>query len=59
MGKDGADEITAEEIGAISGRFPYELTCDIGKRVPRVYLRDGQVTGTKDYFKDIYEDFAR
>ena len=59
MGKDGADEITAEEIGAVSGRFPYELVCDIGKRVPRVYLRDGQAVGTKDYFKDIYEDFAR
>ena len=59
MGKDGAEEITAEEIGTISGRFPYELVCDIGKRVPRVYLRDGQAVGTKDYFKDIYEDFAR
>ena len=52
-------EITAEEIGLLSGRFPYELLCDIGKRVPRVYLKDGKVAGTKDYFKDIYTDFAR
>ena len=59
LGKDGGDEITADEIGALSGRFPYELVCDIGKRVPRVYLKDGKVAGTKDYFRDIYEDFAR
>lgn len=59
LGKDGGDEITAEEIGTLSGRFPYELVCDIGKRVPRVYLKDGKAAGTKDYFRDIYEDFAR
>ena len=59
LGKDGGDEITADEIGTISGRFPYELVCDIGKRVPRVYLKDGKAVGTKDYFRDIYEDFAR
>ncbi|MCD8073544.1 MAG: alanine racemase [Lachnospiraceae bacterium] len=37
MGKDGADEITVDELGTLSGRFPYEFVCDIGKRVPRVY----------------------
>lgn len=34
--QDGAI-ITAEEVGDISGRFNYELVCDISKRVPRVY----------------------
>ena len=24
-----------------------------------IYLKDGKVAGTKDYFKDIYTDFAR
>ncbi len=37
MGKDGEDEITVDELGTLSGRFPYEFVCDIGKRVPRVY----------------------
>ncbi|MCD8015198.1 MAG: alanine racemase [Lachnospiraceae bacterium] len=37
MGKDGDDEITVDELGALSGRFPYEFVCDVGKRVPRVY----------------------
>ena len=29
--------ITVEEVGDISGRFNYELVCEISKRVPRVY----------------------
>ncbi|MCC8102855.1 MAG: alanine racemase [Clostridiales bacterium] len=37
MGADGGDEITVDELGTLSGRFPYEFVCDIGKRVPRVY----------------------
>lgn len=37
MGRDGKDEITVDELGALSGRFPYEFVCDIGKRVPRIY----------------------
>lgn len=51
------DRITVEEIAALSGGFTYEIVCDIGKRVPRVYLRGGKVVGAKDYFEDIYRDF--
>ena len=35
-----------------------EIICGIGKRVPRVYIRDGRVIGKKDYFNDIYEGFG-
>lgn len=38
LGRDGEDEITVDELGSLSGRFPYEFVCVIGKRVPRVYL---------------------
>lgn len=38
LGKNGEEEITVDELGAVSGRFPYEFVCDIGKRVPRVYI---------------------
>lgn len=38
LGRDGREEITADELGEKSGRFPYELVCCITKRVPRVYL---------------------
>ncbi len=37
LGADGEDEITAQELGALSGRFPYELVCDVSARVPRIY----------------------
>ncbi len=36
--KKSGEEITAEFLGNLSGRFNYELTCDINKRVPRVYV---------------------
>ncbi len=38
MGHNGEDEISVEELSSLSGRFPYEFVCDIGKRVPRRYL---------------------
>lgn len=37
LGRDGNEIITADELGALSGRFPYEFVCDISKRVRRVY----------------------
>ncbi|MBQ7596658.1 MAG: alanine racemase, partial [Clostridia bacterium] len=43
MGSDGDKQVSAEEIGDISGRFNYELICDINKRVPRVYIKNNQV----------------
>ena len=52
LGVDGAEHISAEEIGALSGRFNYELACDIGKRVPRVYVKDGEAVAVKDYNED-------
>ncbi len=52
VGRDGKDEITMEELGGLSGRFNYELACCIGKRVPRVYVKSGEIVGTKDYFHD-------
>lgn len=42
LGCDGEEEITVETLGKISGRFPYEFVCDISKRVPRVYIKDGK-----------------
>jgi len=38
LGKDGDKEITVDELGELSGRFPYEFVCDISPRVPRIYI---------------------
>ena len=52
IGTDGTECISMEEIGALSGRFNYEFACDLGKRIPRVYVKNGRVTETRDYFKE-------
>ena len=38
LGNSGGNSITAEELGALSGRFNYELVCGISDRVPRKYV---------------------
>ena len=52
IGKNGDLEITFEEIGELSGRFNYEFACDLGKRIPRVYYKNGVETRSKDYFSE-------
>ncbi len=52
VGKDGADEISLEELGDLSGRFNYEFACCLGKRIPRVFCRHGEVIAQKDYFEE-------
>jgi len=52
IGKDEAEIITMEELGELSGRFNYEMACDFGKRIPRVFVKDSRVISTKDYYED-------
>ena len=40
IGRDGDLSISMEEMGELSGRFNYELACDISPRVPRVFIDD-------------------
>ena len=49
IGRDADEQITAEKLGDLSGRFHYELVCCIGNRVPRVYMRNGKPVAIKDY----------
>ena len=50
MGRDGDEFISVETLGDISGRFSYEFVCEISKRVPRVYIRDGKECGEEESF---------
>lgn len=43
LGEQGAERITAEELASLLGTINYEITCMISHRVPRVYIRNGQV----------------
>lgn len=37
IGRDGDQFISVEEIGAMVNSFNYEIICNIGKRIPRIY----------------------
>jgi len=39
IGKQGSEEITADEIAELEGTINYEVVCGIGKRVPRIYIK--------------------
>ena len=49
FGCDGDAEIPVEEFAAWSGTINYEAVCEIGKRVPRLFLKNGQVIGQLNY----------
>lgn len=46
IGYDGKEHISADYLGELSGRFNYELVCDLNQRLPRVYIKDGKVLDT-------------
>ncbi|HHU70294.1 MAG TPA: alanine racemase [Thermoanaerobacterales bacterium] len=42
FGKQGADAILADDIAKILGTINYEVVCMVGKRVPRIYIKEGK-----------------
>ncbi|MGM0113526.1 alanine racemase [Enterococcus sp. DIV0187] len=42
IGKDGDEENTVDKVAELSNTISYEILCAIGKRVPRIYLKDQQ-----------------
>ncbi|MEO5950933.1 MAG: alanine racemase [Chloroflexia bacterium] len=42
IGKQGADEITADELAGWIGTISYEVLCGLSARVPRRYIRNGE-----------------
>ncbi len=50
VGKDADEVLPVEVLSALSGRFNYEFVCLMGKRIPREYIRRGEVLEQMDYF---------
>lgn len=44
LGRQGDEEVSAEEMAAKIGTISYEVLCGVSARVPRVYRDDGRVT---------------
>lgn len=58
VGRDGEEELTMEHVAELGNAFRYEIPCVLGKRVPRIYLQNGRIVGSKDYHDDVYADFC-
>ncbi len=49
VGRDGQEYIPVEELSALCGRFNYEFICCLGRRIPRVYIKDGKIVEQVEY----------
>ena len=49
VGTDGDKRISVEEVADNAYSFNYEFCCGINKRVPRVYIRNGEVQEIKEF----------
>jgi alanine racemase len=49
FGKQCGKEIRVEDIADKIGTINYEVVCLVGKRVPRVYLQDGEICEVLNY----------
>lgn len=52
FGRDGDEFISAEEVAARAGTIAYEIVCAISRRVPRVYIEGGEVTGVSRMLRE-------
>lgn len=57
VGQEGKEVITLEQIGAMTCSFNYEVACDIGKRIPRIYRYHNEIAGTCDYYETAKKAF--
>lgn len=49
FGRDGEESISVDELADLNGTIHYEMVCIVGKRVPRIYLRNGKPVGQLNY----------
>lgn len=50
VGRDGDEYLSVETLSRLSDRFNYEFVCLMSKRIPREYVRRGEVQEQMDYF---------
>lgn len=50
IGRQGEEEISADEVASLLGSINYEVVTGISWRVPRVYLRDGRICRARCVF---------
>jgi alanine racemase len=46
LGRDGAEQVSADELAALEDTISWEILAGLSARIPRLYLRGGQVVET-------------
>lgn len=49
FGTQNGETVSIEELAEQIGTINYELVCIIGKRIPRVYIKDGEISNILNY----------
>ncbi len=45
----GNDGISADDVAELMGTINYEVICNIGRRVPRIYIKNGRIVETLNH----------
>lgn len=56
FGRQGEAELSADEVAGLAETIHYELVCIVGKRVPRIYMKNGHVVNVLNYLLDAKEE---
>ena len=51
VGRDGEAFLSMEEVSDLAHSFNYELPCRVARRVPRVYIKNGEIFKTVNYLE--------
>ena len=58
IGRQGSDEISADDVAELCGTISYEILCGLSARVPRLYLRQGQIVSKQTLVTQLEEEVA-
>jgi len=49
---DAEASVSVDRIAELLGTINYEVTCGIGRRVPRIYIKNGKIVKVRNYILD-------
>ncbi|QEK11440.1 alanine racemase [Crassaminicella thermophila] len=52
IGADGENSISADDLAKKLNTINYEIVCMVGRRIPRVYIKNNKIVKIKDYLFD-------
>ncbi len=58
IGRQGDQEISADEVAELCGTISYEILCGISARVPRLYLRQGRIVSRQTLVMELQDEVA-